>query len=104
MAAVRRILQLGKTALKYHSIFFYSFGCHLGSMFEVVSNSGCVRMAETWRRLESLRTSVWKPLPLWDATLREGHTHLFLGMRHTHSFLVAGFSLCGLKPGAMQQF
>jgi len=31
-------------------------------------------MPEKWRRLESLRCSGWKPLPLWVATLREGHT------------------------------
>ena len=41
---------------------------------KVVNNSGCVGMPEKWRRLESLRCSGWKPLPLWVATLREGHT------------------------------
>jgi len=34
-------------------------------------------MPEKWRRLESLRCSGWKPLPLWVATLREGHTPLY---------------------------
>jgi len=42
---------------------------------KVVNNSGCVGMPEKWRRLESLRCSGWKPLPLWVATWREGHTH-----------------------------
>ena len=31
---------------------------------KVVNNSGCVGMPEKWRRLESLRCSGWKPLPL----------------------------------------